>query len=145
MDIKDKISFFIFLMLAFGGTLFAIIAWNSYRGTCRILKEGEQTRGIVINNVPKPRRGLEPRSTALGPVVKFVTMQGREVEWYCQTYTTPARFQVGEVVDIWYLPEDPHKATMQDVDAWIFPVVFGIFGAAMCLIGYPGLFKAIFR
>ena len=45
----------------------------------------------------------------------------------------------GATVDIWYLPEDAKQATMDGLDAWIFPTIFGIFGSVMCLIGYPGL------
>lgn len=144
MAIKNKLSFIISLMLALGGTLFGIIAWNSYTETYSILQNGTQTFGVVIDNVPKPRRGNESPTTSLAPVVRFLTGDGKETVWYSQTYTTPARFQIGEAVQIWYLPENPQRATLQDVDAWVLPIVFGIFGTVMCLIGYPGLVRSFF-
>ncbi len=145
MAIQNKLSFIFPLMLAFGGTLFAIIAWNSYTETYRILQNGIQTTGFVIDNAPKPRRGNESVTTSLAPVVRFLTAEGKETTWYSQTYTTPVRCQVGEAVEIWYLPEDPQQATLQDADAWVFPIVFGVFGTVMCLIGYPGLVRSFFK
>lgn len=145
MEIKDKIWLGFCGMFAFAGTLFLVIAWNSWRSTYRIVRNGLQTQGIVVENVHKPRRGLEPQTTSLAPVVQFFTSTGEQKFYYSQTYTTPAAYQVGETVAIWYLPDNPIEATLNGVDAWIFPVVFGIFGAAACLIGYPVLLKFLFR
>ncbi len=143
MEFRDKIWLGVCIMLALGGTLFAIIAWNSWRSTYRIIRNGIQTEGMVLENRRRPARGLEARPTSVAPVVQFVTPDGLTVQYYSQTYTTPATFQVGERVAIWYLADDPKQATLDGVDAWIFPVVFGIFGTAMCLIGYPTLISAL--
>ncbi|MBP6827679.1 MAG: DUF3592 domain-containing protein [Saprospiraceae bacterium] len=141
---KDKIWLGFCGMFALAGTLFAIIAYNSWRSTYRIIRNGVQTQGLVIENRHKPRKGLEMQTTSLAPVVQFATPDGVIRQYYSQTYTTPAAFQPGETVTLWYLPDDPLQATMDGADAWILPVVFGIFGAALCLIGYPALIGAAF-
>lgn len=145
MEIKEKIWLGFCLMFAFVGTLFAVIAWNSWRSTYRIVRTGIQTQGTVVEHCEKPRRGLETRTTSLAPVVQFFTTAGEPVKYYSQAYTTPVSHQIGETVTIWYLPDDPQKATLNGFDAWILPVVFGIFGAAACLIGYPALIQLLFR
>lgn len=81
-------------MSAFAGTLFLIIAWNSWRSTYRIVHNGIQTQGIVVENVHKPRRGLERQTTSLAPIVQFFTASGERKLYYSQTYTTPVSRQV---------------------------------------------------
>ncbi|MBX2892000.1 MAG: DUF3592 domain-containing protein [Saprospiraceae bacterium] len=145
MELRDKIWLGFCGMFAFVGTMFLIIGWSHWQSTYRIVRNGVQTQGIVVENVHKPRRGLERQTTSLAPVVQFFTATGEQKLYYSQTYTTPVSHQVGEVVTIWYLPDDLNQATLNGADAWIFPVVFGIFGVAAALIGYPALLKFLFR
>jgi hypothetical protein len=144
MEIKDKIWLGFCLMFCFAGVLFLIIAWNSWRATYRIVRNGIRTQGIVVDLYHKPVRGLERRTGTLAPVVQFYTASGEQVQYYSQTYTSPPMYQPGQTVDIWYLPENPHQATLDGLDAWILPVVFGFFGLAASLIGFPALLRAIF-
>lgn len=144
MDIRNNIWFGASLLLSLVGTLFAIIAFREWRTTGRIIKTGVQTTGVVIENVKRPRRAGESfQSTAMAPGVLFVTNKGEQFTYYSQTYTTPASYSIGDKVDIWYLPEEPNKATLKGADAWILPVAFGIFGLAMCLIGYPSFLSQL--
>ncbi len=145
MDLKRKISLGFNLLIALGGTMFLFIGWNAWKERYQIVQNGIQTQGIVVENVHRPTRGLERQSTALAPVVSFTTSEGKTVRYYSQTYTTPAQYTPGTVVDVWYLPDNPQEATMEGVDAWVFPTVFGIFGTAMCLIGYIGLIGMWFK
>lgn len=145
MALKDKIWLGFCCMFAFIGTMFALIAWSSWHSTYKIVRNGIQTQGTVVENYRRPTRPSETRTTSLAPVVQFFTESGEAVKYYSQTYTTPAIHEVGETVAIWYLPDNPQQATLNGADAWILPVVFGIFGAAACLIGYPALIKIIFR
>lgn len=139
MEIKDKIWLGFNLLFAFGGTLFLIIAWKAWSARYQIVRNGIKTQGMVLENVHRPMRGLAKNTSSLAPVVSFTTERGNPQQYHSQTYTTSAQYTPGDIVDIWYMPEDPMKATMEGVDAWIFPTVFGIFGFAMCLIGFSGL------
>lgn len=139
-----KIKLFFAIPFAFGGSMLLLIAYREWRSNYRIIREGIKTEGMVVETYRRPKRTGEPRlSTAEAPVVRFVTAQGRTVTYYSTTYTTPCGYTPGQQVDIWYLPDQPEQATLNGKDAWILPVVFGIFGVAMCLIFYPMLFRAL--
>ena len=143
---KINIWFYVSIMLAFGGTLFLFIGWREWKNTLSILNSGIKTQGFVVDNVHRGKRvGEIGLSTSLAPVVQFNTNDGKEVKYYSQTYTTPASYAIGEMVEIWYVQSNPQKATMGGKDVWIFPIVFGIFGLAMCLIGYPTVLKVLFK
>ncbi|MCB0621743.1 MAG: DUF3592 domain-containing protein [Saprospiraceae bacterium] len=144
MALKDNFTLLICLLFTLGGTLFVLISWRGWSSTGRIIKTGVQTQGVVVELARRPRKPgetLTPNSVA--PVVLFVTEKGEQRRYYSSLYTAIPSFAVGQAVDLWYLPDEPEKATLQGGDAWILPVAFGIFGAAMCLIGYPWLFGII--
>lgn len=145
MDVSHKINLIVCLALCFGGTLFATIAFREWQRTGRILKTGKQVQGIVVEMARRPRKvGDRGTPRSIAPVVQFYTESGEQHKYYSTLYTALPNYQVGQTVDIWYLPDDPVKATMGSGDAWILPLVFGIFGFAMCLIAYPWLFRILF-
>lgn len=146
MDITLKFKLFFSLPFVFGGTMFLTIAYREWRSNYRIIREGVKTEGMVIETYRRPKRTGETRpSTAEAPVVRFVTEQGKTCTYYSTLFTTPCGYQPGQQVDIWYMPEKPELATLSGKDAWVLPIVFGIFGTAMCLIFYPMLFGALWR
>lgn len=145
MEMRNKINLLICLAFCLGGSLFAIIAIREWQMTGRILKTGNQAQGIVIEMTRRPRKvGEQTTPNSFAPVVQFTTDKGEQRKYYSTLYTALETYQVGQTVDIWYLPDEPEKATMEGGDAWILPLVFGIFGCAMCLIGYPWLFRILF-
>lgn len=144
MELKDKINLVICLMLVLGGSLFVTIAVREWFVTWQIIQLGEKTQGTVVENVRRPRKvGDKGTPNSLAPVIQFTTQRGEPQTYYSTLYTSPARYQVGEAVEIWYLPDDPVKAALKDGDAWVLPLVFGIFGLAMCLIAYPWLIRIL--
>ncbi|GEM_PF-1277473 len=145
MGIRKKINLVVCLVFCLGGTLFAIIALREWQSTGRILKTGKLAQGMVVEMARRPRKvGETVTPNSFAPVVQFNTEMGEQRKYYSTLYTAMQTHQVGQMVDIWYLPEDPAKATMEGGDAWVLPLVFGIFGFAMCLIGYPWLFNILF-
>lgn len=144
MDLKTKIELVICLMLCLAGTLFLTIALREWRSTWHIVQGGNHTQGMVVEMARRPRKpgeNLTPNSFA--PVVLFVTDKGEQRKYYSTLYTALPTYQIGQAVELWYLPDQPEKATMQAGDAWVLPLVFGIFGIVMCLIGYPWLISII--
>lgn len=145
MEIRKKINLIVCLILCLGGTLFAVIALREWQSTGRILKTGKQAQGLVVEMARRPRKvGESATPNSFAPVVQFTTAAGEQRKYYSTLYTSMQTYQVGQMVDIWYLPDDPAQATLKGGDAWILPLVFGIFGAAMCLIGYPWLVSILF-
>jgi hypothetical protein len=138
-----KIIFLIIFALA--GTLFLFIAYREGKSKYKIMQEGIETDGIVVEIYKKPRKGNEPQSTAQAPVVQFVTQENKVVKYYSTTFLTPCPYQIGYQVKIKYLPENPQEAILDWKDGWILSLAFGIFGLVICLITYSILLPQLFR
>ncbi len=143
---KNMVSLFFAGMFTLMGCLFLFIAWRSGKNTVLILKMGTKTQGIVIENAPRKLKiGEYGTPTSRAPVVQFKTNLGETITYYSTDYTTPAQYEVGQTVNIWYLPGDPQKATLDGKEIWILPGVFGAFGLALSLIGLPWLVRILFN
>jgi len=146
MDMHRKISLIVCLAFCFGGTLFAAIALREWQSTGRILRAGRQAQGVVVELARRPRKvGEQSSPNAFAPVVQFSTDKGEQRKYYSQLYTANPGYQIGQVVDIWYLPDEPNEATLSGGDAWVLPIAFGAFGSAMGLIGYAWLFNILLK
>lgn len=132
-------------MFTFAGLLFLGIAWHSGGQTLHILQNGIQAQGIVIDN-PRRTARINERTSAnsRAPVVQFKTQLGEPMTFYSTDYTASVRYEIGQTVDIWYMPDDPSKATLNEGAIWILPGVFGAFGLVLCLIGLPMLIRGLF-
>ena len=143
MDIHSKITLGFFGLFALCGTVCAIIAFVSYRSTYRIVHEGVEAQGLVVENYAAPRAVGKTSTTALAPVVEFRTGGGELVRYASTTFTTPVSHPVGARVRVWYLPENPQVVTLEGVDSWLIPVVLGGFGLIFCLIGWPTVLRTL--
>ena len=132
-------------VFALAGTLFLCIAYREWRSSYSIVTQGVQAKGTVIETYRKPRRTGEPPSSAEAPVIQFVTQSGEIKKYYSTLFTTPSSHQPGEQVPIWYLPNDPARATLNGADAWVMPIVFGIFGSVISLIAYSALISMLLK
>jgi hypothetical protein len=127
------------------GCMFLLIAWKSGKDTLLILKTGIKTQGIVIENAPRALKiGERGTPTSRAPVVQFRTQSSDVITFYSSNYTTPALYEVGQTVDIWYMPDNPQNATLDGKETWILPSVFGLFGLVLSLIGLPWLVRTLF-
>jgi len=114
MDIRTKINLFICLVFCLGGTLFAIIALREWQSTGRILKTGKQTQGMVVEMARRRRKvGETVTPNSFAPVVQFNTEMGEQRKYYSTLYTALPTYQVGQMVEIWYLPDDPLKSNAE--------------------------------
>jgi hypothetical protein len=145
MKLKIDGSLLFFGLFALIGTVFAIAAYMNWQSTQRIVQTGIETKGFVIDT--RYSRDKQGRTTtAQAPVVQFVTSAGKLITYYSQTYTTPASFNVGDTLTLWYMPDNPQEdITLEGVDGWLLPGVFGLFGVVFSLIGYPTLISSVFK
>lgn len=139
----SNINLFIFGMLALMGFIFLTIAYRSWSTSKRIVENGVKTEGVVIDIVQNKTK--RKRTSAKAPVVQFKTENGDVTTYYSTTYTTPCPYEIGQIVPIWYLPEDPQQATLQGADSYILPIAFAVFGLVVTLISLPFLFKLFIR
>ncbi|WP_338876293.1 DUF3592 domain-containing protein [Spirosoma sp. SC4-14] len=138
-------SLLFFGLFALVGTVFTVAAYISWKSTQRIVQTGIETQGIVIDTYySRDKRGRT--TTAQAPIVQFRTVDGTPITYYSQTYTTPASFQVGDTVKLWYMPDKPQQdVTLEGADSWLLPAVFGGFGIIFSLIGYPSLIGSLVK
>ena len=142
-DVKGKAGLLFFGVFALVGTGLLIGAYYSYQYTQRIMKAGVEAQGVVIDT--RYSRDKQGRTTsAQAPVIQFKTADGTPVTYYSQTYTSPASFDVGETVKLWYMPEKPQEdVILEGMTRWILPAVLGFMGVIFALIGYPGLIRSL--
>lgn len=133
------------LIFALAGTLFLTIAYREGMSKYKIVQEGVETDGMVVEIYRKPRKVGETSSTAQAPVVQFFTQESKIVKYYSTTFLTPCPYQIGQQVKIKYMPENPQEAILDWKDGWILSIAFGIFGLVICLITYSILLPQLFR
>lgn len=142
---KNLFSILFPAMFSLMGILFLFIAWRSGKDTVLILKTGIKTQGIVVENAIRSLKvGERGTPTSRAPVVQFRTQSSDLITYYSNNYTTPALYEVGQTVDIWYMPDNPQRATLDGKEIWILPGVFGLFGVVLSLIGLPWLIRLLF-
>ena len=91
--------------------------------------------------------GSRPRSTTptYAPVVRFITEDGRSIEFTSKAGTNPPRYSEGETVEVLYSSSSPEKARINDFSSlWMGPFIVGGPGIVLLLLGagiiiIPGL------
>jgi hypothetical protein len=141
MDMKDKGWLLFTGFFALMGTGLLAGAYLSWHSTQRVIRSGVETTGVVID-VRYGRDKQGRTTTSQAPVIQFRTVAGEPVTYYSSTYTTPAGFSRGEVVKLWYLPENPQEdVILEGADTWLVTAVLGGMGMLFALIGYPALIR----
>jgi Protein of unknown function (DUF3592) len=125
--------------------LFLVIAYREWNTDYKIMHSGQVAEATVIGTYRKPRRTGETMTYSEAPIVTFLGPKDTVVTFYATLFTTPCQYQIGQRVNIWYLPENPQKATLGGKEAWLLPMIFGLFGIAMCLVFYPICIRIIWR
>jgi len=70
------------------------------------------------------------------PQVRFVTGAGAPVEFTGSVGSSPAAFDVGEHVTVFYDPADPSDVRIDSfLQLWFGPLILGIFGTVFTLVG----------
>ena len=89
---------------------------------------------------PKTRDGLKVERKAMyRPQVRFTTERGRVIEFVGRVGSRPARYNVGEKVEVIYNPQDPEKAYLdQFSELWFKTILLFLFGVVMVGMGSLG-------
>ncbi len=111
--------------------------------TLELKQHGISTTGRV--------EGLEYRSDSEGggayyPHVRFTAQDRQEYEFTNDNGSNPASFDVGEEVAVLYLPEAPHRASIDAFfSLWVGPIICGVMGLIFAGIGCGGFFYYIVK
>jgi hypothetical protein len=91
-----------------GSFLIGGYAVREWRSVVDLLGHGDRTQGEVVDLVAHH----DSDGTTWKPRVRFTTRAGRAVEFVSSVGSSPASFDVGEVVEIVYAPTDPAAAVI---------------------------------
>jgi Protein of unknown function (DUF3592) len=91
-----------------------------------LLKSGAQAQGTVVD-VKEDRGDYYAPGTTYRPVVRFITVEGRTVE-----FTSAVGYShspdIGGAVPVRYRLNDPEQAEIDRGTVWILPAAFGLVG-----------------
>lgn len=144
MKTTDK-SWLIFLgVFALVGVVCIGIAWYVWSKNRSLKASGIETAGVVVGHL-QGWRDRHHRSNAVAVVVQYADAQNSPRTYTSSTYTSPALFDVGETVRLWYLEGQPDQVLLEGKDEWLLPAILGGFGLVFSLIGLPGLIRELLK
>jgi hypothetical protein len=87
-------------------------------------------------------KGDSTKSNVYKPVVEFKTVDGTNVEFTSWMSTSPPRFSVGESVSVYYDPQNPQSAIINDwLSLWGGSFILGGLTIIFALITYIMYFR----
>lgn len=120
------------------GLIMLAIAFLLFNSTRSFISEAELTQGTVTELVESRSKSDDgSNSITYAPVVSFVTDAAQQVTYHSSTSSNPPSYQVGETVEMYYLPEQPNKAKINGFfDLWLGTVICGVLGAVFFSVGF---------
>jgi hypothetical protein len=130
-----KFRGFIYVFLGIGilMLILALVLWSKTRG---FIARAASTQGTVTELVEV--RDDDDGSLTFKPVVKFVAASGEEISFTSSYSSRPAPYDVGETVEVIYLPGDARIKGFGSL--WFGPLILGVLGTVFAAIGSSILF-----
>jgi hypothetical protein len=114
------------------GLCMLVGAFFIYRSTSGFLASAQTAEGTVIDLVAS----RSSDSTTYRPVVRFVTDDGRTIEFTSSAGSNPPSYSRGETVPVLYTPKTPEDAKINGFFAlWGGVTILGGLGAVFFVIG----------
>jgi len=128
-----KFRKFVIAFLAIGA-LFLIIALLLWNKTRSFLAHAKETTGTVVELLEV--RDKDDGSSTWKPVVRFTPSDGSDITFAASFSSKPAPYDVGDSVEVLYLPDDPHEARIKGFSSlWLGTAILGGMGLAFAGIG----------
>lgn len=130
----------IFPIMALIGTYCFILAYEKQHVIERVLKNGIETEGTVIEIRHDPSN---PSGQEVAPVVDFNTPNGSH-RHYSTTYTATNTYHVGQKVRIWYkFYKSKRDVALPDEKPGNLPKTLFRWGIVLCLLSYPEIIRRL--
>ncbi len=130
----DRTLFIVKYLFASLGLIFICVGLWQYFETNALINRAYSTKGVVIDLI----RGASSESSSgnYKPVVRFKTERGEEIEFVSGLGTSPPLFDRGEIVTIFYQPDSPENAKIDEFwSLWFFSVLSGGMGIISFSVG----------
>lgn len=125
----NNIIFKIFGILGIG---FLIAAFFSGRSDREFNDKAYVTTGKVIEIVEKTqtRSGAQINSVTYAPKISFFPEEKKEVTFVSDISSSPAAYEVGDEVDVYFDPQNPQNARV--TSPFIFTGILLLVGGGLC-------------
>jgi hypothetical protein len=121
-----------FLLLV--ASILIFIAGYRYFSTQEFLSNGIWTKGTISGQ----NFQNDPDGYFYSPIVTFADKQGRKYSWISEIAYNPPRFQIGQVVDVVYQPDDPSVALIVEFwDLYLIDLVLAGIGILLAILSWP--------
>lgn len=129
------------------GFLFLIIgipflggAFLTYKSTKKLLTNGIETRGLVVDIIRKEATSTDiddnyVTSVTYAPKIEFEDMQGHKHTFVSSVSTSKISWEKGDELPIIYDPDHPEKAKIKNF--------FGLYGLSMILVFMGSIFTFV--
>jgi hypothetical protein len=109
----------------------SLVLWNKTR---QFVARATTAPGVVTDLIVV--RDKDGGSDTYKPEVKFSTADGREITFTSSFSSRPPAYDVGEAVEVLYLPREPQEARINGFGSlWLGCVILAGLGAVFALIG----------
>ena len=95
-----------------------------------LIRQGVEAPGEVVSFV----QSCDDDGCTYAPVVRFQTQDGRNVSYESSFSSSPPAYDVGEIVQVFYSPENPEKAAIKG-EGRVLRVIFMIVGGLIIIFG----------
>ena len=117
-------------VILFGLVFYGIGFGLSYRQRT-MERQGLQVAGEVVSLV----QNCDDDGCSYAPVVRFQTQDGRSISYESSYSSSPPAYDVGESVQVFYLPENPEKAVIKG-EGRVLRLIFTIVGGLIIVFGF---------
>jgi hypothetical protein len=127
---------FLYMGLCFGIGAVALFigAVGAFVKQQRTMSSRVQTTGTVVELVS--RISASGRSNMICPVVEFTAPSGERIRFTSDFGSLPAKYSVGQSVNVRYDSIDPRKAEIDSaMNVWLMPVILVFMGSIACCLG----------
>lgn len=131
---SKSVAAFVFFVI---GALFLVAGWKWYASQEKFLGTSKTAKGKVIELTTVERNKIgKKKKSALFPVVKFTTLEGQTQTFRSPAGSTPAAYEIGEIVDVVYNPLSPSEAQIMGFwSMWGGAVVCMALGGILMIVG----------
>ena len=123
------------------GFVLVVVAYSMWSSQQGFINKSTHVSGTVTELLS--RRDIH-NHTVYWPVVKFTTHENQAETYTSTVYSNPPAYSVGQVVDIYYDPENPHVATIGGQSDTIDLCIGGL-GGFFLLVGISTVASRLIR
>jgi Protein of unknown function (DUF3592) len=122
-------------IFSFIGVGMLIGAFFIYLHTSNFIKNAISTDGVVVELIRV--QSNDDSSDTFSPIVRFKNQYGLEIEFKSSSSSSPASFDIGEKVMVYYELQNPQNAKIKAFfELWGVATIVGGIGIVFALIGF---------